>query len=240
MSHFASRKSARASARPRLEGLEDRSVPSATLVNGNLIITQSNGNDTAVVTVTGGPVGIHFIRVQETINGVVQAPRSFFAGFVGRITYNGLGGNDRFDNQTSVRSTAFGGAGNDVLLGGQSDDVLSGGDGDDELHGRGGNDLLYGDNGNDQLFGDNGADVLHGGMGNDDLFGGFGVDQLFGEQGNDLLSGGVDGVHDILRGGQGADTFFQDPVRLIPPFLGNRDRPVDFNAAEGDEILTID
>jgi Ca2+-binding RTX toxin-like protein len=220
-------KPARATFQPRLEGLEERRVMSANLINGDLVINQSNGNDTAIVTQTTGVFGLQFIRVQETISGVVQAPRSFFAPFVHHITYNGFGGNDYFDNQTSVRCTAFGGAGNDVLWGGHGDDVLVGGDGNDELHGREGNDFLYGNDGND---------ILRGGQGNDFLFGGNGRDDLFGADGNDYLDGGRDGVADILRGGAGADTFVSDPVHILF-FTFNRDQPQDFNAAEGDRII---
>jgi len=227
MFHPASRKPARASFQPRLECLEERRVLSANLVVGDLVINQSNLNDTAVVTQVTGPLGLHFIRVQETIGGVAQPTRSFFAPFVHHITYKGGAGDDRFDNQTSVPSTAFGGAGNDFLAGGHAADVLYGQDGNDELHGREGNDLMYGGNGDD---------LMRGGQGNDRMFGGAGKDDIFGALGNDYIDGGRDGVADILRGGLGADTFVSDPVHILF-FTFNRDRPQDFNAAEGDRII---
>lgn len=210
-----------------VEGLEDRQVLSATLINGDLVISQSNGNDTAVVTQVSGPLGLQFIRVQETISGVTLSPKSFFAPFVKHITYNGFAGDDRFDNQTSVKSAAFGGLGNDYLAGGHNDDVLVGGDGDDEIHGREGNDYLYGNAGND---------LLRAGQGNDFLFGGAGKDDLFGALGNDYLDGGKDGVADIVRGGPGADTFVAERVFRFP-FSFNRDYPQDFSLAEGDRII---
>src|SRR5206468_1069815 len=98
-----------------------------------------------------------------TISGVSQPTRSFFAPLVGRIVYNGFGGDDVFDNLTSVKSSAFGGAGNDILRGGHNNDYLCGGAGNDELHGREGNDLM---------FGDAGDDLMRGGQGNDRMFGG--------------------------------------------------------------------
>ncbi len=228
MLNHNSAKSGRASFKPLLEGLEDRSVPSATLLNnGELVINQSNGNDTAVVTQVAGPLGLQFVRVQETISGVAQPVRQFFAPFVHHITYNGFAGNDRFDNQTSIKCTAFGGAGNDYLAGGHNDDVLVGGDGNDEMHGREGNDWMYGNDGND---------LMRGGQGNDYMFGGNGRDDMFGALGNDYLDGGRDGVADILAGGDGADTFVSDPVHILF-FTFNRDQPQDFNAAQGDRII---
>jgi Ca2+-binding RTX toxin-like protein len=223
-----SNSAARATFKPGVQELEERRVMSASLVAGNIIINQSSFNDTAVVTQSKGVLGLSFIKVQETINGVTQAPKSFFAPFVtGRIVYNGGAGDDVFDNQTSLKSTAFGGAGNDKLLGGHNDDVLIGGDGNDELHGREGNDWLFGDAGND---------LLRGGQGDDHLFGGTGFDDLFGALGNDYLDGGHDHVADKLAGGTGADTFVAERVHILF-FTFNRDQPTDFNAAEGDHIV---
>src|SRR5262249_42503623 len=117
----------------RLECLEERRVMSANLVGGDLVITQSPGPDTAVVSVSlpvsfpvlqfpqpspralgaFGSFGIFVapqIKVEETINGVVQAPQFFSASSItGRIIYDGGRGNDKFDNQTSLPSTAHGG-----------------------------------------------------------------------------------------------------------------------------------
>src|SRR5262249_9213081 len=97
MLHHTSANPAHTTFKPRLEGLEERSVPSATLNTGDLVINQSNGNDTALVTQVAGPLGLQFVRVQESINGVAQPVRQFFAPFVHHITYNGFAGNDRFD-----------------------------------------------------------------------------------------------------------------------------------------------
>jgi Ca2+-binding RTX toxin-like protein len=223
-----STKAARATFKPQLEGLEERRVMSANLVGGNIVITQSNGNDTATVTQTTGIFGLQFIKVQETIGGVTQSPKSFFAPLVtGRIVYFGNGGDDVFDNLTSIKCTAFGGAGNDILRGGHNDDILIGGDGNDQIFAREGNDYLYGGNGND---------ILRGGQGDDHLYGGAGFDDMFGALGNDYLDGGHDGVADKLAGGPGADTFVAERVRILF-FTFNRDNPQDFNAAEGDKII---
>jgi Ca2+-binding RTX toxin-like protein len=222
-----STKAARASFKPELQHLEDRRVMSANLVGGNLVINQSNFDDTAVVRHVETPFGPGFIRVEETVAGVTQAPKLFFAPFVNRITYNGFAGDDVFDNLTDVKSTALGGSGDDLLRGGHNDDVLIGAAGNDQLHAREGNDYLYGNTGND---------ILRGGQGDDHLFGNSGFDDLFGALGDDYLDGGRDGIKDKLTGGAGADTFVAERVRVLF-FTINRDRPTDFNAAEGDQIV---
>jgi Ca2+-binding RTX toxin-like protein len=228
----SSAKAERATFKPQLEGLEERRVMSASLVGGNIVINQSNLNDTATVTQTTGIFGLQFIKVQETIGGVTQSPKSFFAPLVtGRIVYFGNGGDDVFDNLTSLKCTAFGGAGNDILRGGHNDDILVGGDGNDQIFAREGNDYVYGGNGND---------ILRGGQGDDHLYGGNGYDDMFGALGNDYLDGGHDGVADKLAGGPGADTFVADMGVVFRNFhltFVNRDYPQDFNAAEGDKIV---
>ncbi len=47
----------------------------------------------------------------------------------------------------SVGITAYGGAGNDLIIGGQAGDHLAGGSGDDIIEGQGGTDHIYGDSG---------------------------------------------------------------------------------------------
>jgi Ca2+-binding RTX toxin-like protein len=207
---------------------------SANLVGGDLVITQSPGPDIAVVSrslpVSFPMVQFHQaspralgafgsfgtfvtpqIKVEETINGVVQAPKFFSAtSITGRIIYDGGSGNDKFDNQTSLPSTAHGGRGDDTLLGGSGDD---------------------------ELLGDQGKDSLFGRQGNDYLFGGEGADHLYGGQGNDILEGGRDRKRDILYGEKGADTFIREPHRVLLLFTINLDTPRDFNSAEGDQVI---
>jgi Ca2+-binding RTX toxin-like protein len=96
------------------------------------------------------------------------------------IRFFGNGGNDRFTNDTSVNSFAFGQAGNDSLTGGSGRDVLMGGANSDTLRGRGNHDILVGGAGADFLFGGNGRDLLIGGTGVDLLAGGSGQDILIG------------------------------------------------------------
>jgi Ca2+-binding RTX toxin-like protein len=215
--------------RPRLEGLEERRVLSATLSGGVLTINQSNLNDTAVVT-NSTFFGLPVVKVQETIGGVAQAAKVFYAPAVKSMVYFGNNGDDVFDNQTSVRSTAFGGNGNDRLSGGHSADYLVGGVGNDQIFAREGNDLVLGGAGND---------LIRGGQGDDRLYGEAGYDDIFGALGNDYLNGGKDGIADKLAGGPGADTFEAEPYFRRPVFFlaSNRDAPQDFNAAEGDTVV---
>lgn len=151
-------------------------------------------------------------------------------------------GDDRLDGGAG-RDVVIGSAGNDRIVGSDGDDLLTGGPGDDELNGAAGNDTLLGGTGNDVLGAidsdiaggpledEPGNDHLIGGAGDDDLRGGAGLDTLLGGAGNDLVSG-MDGT-DRLRGGRGADRFFNrddedehrdftpgvDELRGLPVFL---------------------
>jgi Ca2+-binding RTX toxin-like protein len=100
--------------------------------------------------------------------------KQFDPAQVQSIMFYGMDGNDGFSNNTWIKSTAFGGAGNDVLKGGTGNDSLRGGDGHDDLFGREGNDSVWGDAGSDLLVGGAGSDLLmakDGIGGNDDVYG---------------------------------------------------------------------
>jgi hypothetical protein len=77
---------------------------------------------------------------------------------VNQIVFRGGDANDTFTNQTALRSTADGGAGDDVLSGGSNNDVLTGGSGIDRL---------FGGAGDDRLSDSGGLNVLDGGAGTD-------------------------------------------------------------------------
>jgi hypothetical protein len=125
-----------------LETLEAREVMSASILGGALFIQGTGGNDTVKVTQVGTAITV-------TDNGVA---RRFAASAIPNgIQFYGLGGNDRFENATSIKSTAYGGYGNDVLIGGSGNDTLYGGHDNDRLYGRGGTDSLFGDAGSDFL-----------------------------------------------------------------------------------------
>jgi Ca2+-binding RTX toxin-like protein len=84
-----------------------------------------------------------------------------------RVEFLGGLDDDVMRNMSSVRSTAFGGGGDDNLLGGSATDVLHGDSEKDNLDGGGGVDYVFGDFGADTIRGSTGADFLYGGEGND-------------------------------------------------------------------------
>jgi Ca2+-binding RTX toxin-like protein len=217
--------------RPDLESLENRMTPSVTLSQGNLFIYGTGGNDYASVGYESNTNGV-FIKVFDNNN----PPQRFLASSItGRIVFYGYEGNDTFANNTNIRCSAYGMAGQDALYGGSNDDLLdggadddyiAGGAGNDTIHagadyyynqniliGNEGNDTLVGNFGNDYLYGGDGNDVLRGGPGNDRLVGEAGHDYLDGGDGNDLLLGAFDGWagepgNDTLLGGNGFDTLY--------------------------------
>jgi hypothetical protein len=245
-------------ARLDLEALDQREVPAViTLSAGLLRIDGGNFREAATVAPLPGQVRVTVVTTPPSGPAVTQV-QAFPAPLVNNILFLGRGGNDTFVNNTAVRSTAFGEAGNDILVGGSGNDVFVGGIGNDVLSGRGGNDIFHGEQGNDVLYGGAGNDTFRGGDGNDRLYGGAGNDvllggagndllhgdagrdALFGEAGNDTLYGGFDGTADRLVGGTGADRFARD-IRLI--FNGtifvpvNVDAPFDLKASEMDKLI---
>lgn len=176
------------------EALEDRQLLSANLVfdtdTGTIRINGSNENDIVTVQNENGMVSVVLDSQGTTIE------KTFDEQTVASIYFTGLGGSDRFENSTSISSTARGGSG---------DDRLTGGSGSDRLYGERGMDILRGGIGDDRLSGSDGADILLGGTGDDSLDGGSGRDILIGGVGGDRLDGGNSG--DILVGGT---TFHDD------------------------------
>jgi Ca2+-binding RTX toxin-like protein len=273
------RRTRRCRAVPSLQTLEGRALLAASIVYDpiaeDIIITGSNAADVAVVeqdngtpilgdemvvvTVQDGSLGAEISLSVPRYELVVDLDGLWsYQDNVDRIRFSGGSGADQFTNETSIRCSAYGGTGNDILIGGSNNDSLygedgndrlSGGDGHDYLYGHGGNDRLsgdagddvifansgndslYGGDGNDRLVGHEGDDYIVGGSGNDNLYGLDGFDRLYGQAGDDDLDGGTDWVHDFLSGGDGADTFETEYVfELVDGslVLSNYDGPVDF------------
>ena len=155
------------------------------------------------------------ITIENDAKGTAYFPRIYDdAGNVKirQIIFRGWGGDDRFENETGVRTRAYGGAGNDNLIGGSNVDYLFGDSGDDRLIGNDGEDRLFGGTGDDLMSGGDEDDRLRGDAGNDRLFGGNGDDTLHGNGDDDYLSGGngddhLDGgtENDFIYGGRGDD-----------------------------------
>ena len=197
--------------------------------NGNdvkvdLYSTRSNGSthhedrtkrisDVAKIIVQGFAGNDTLNIVQGTLNSGVTLNNT-------AVEFAGDQGNDTMDNQTSVRTTAYGGDGNDVFRGGASADRLFGDAGNDTLDGRGGDDLLRGSTNNDTLFGGDGQDQVYGDDGDDWMIGQNGGDYLYGGNGNDTIYGGAD--NDNIYGDAGADTLSgEDGNDLMWGSLGN-------------------
>ncbi len=117
-----------------------------------------------VVSVAGNAnadiVDVSYVNNQQQVKvthkqGSISTTQTFDSNAVTRIDFNGLAGNDKFANNTSIASRADGGQGNDDLQGGSGNDTLNGGDGNDNLSGKLGNDSLAGGSGNDTLIGGN-------------------------------------------------------------------------------------
>ncbi|MFQ1923907.1 VCBS domain-containing protein [Aeromonas veronii] len=101
--------------------------------DSNLLVTPSNGEDSALKTQASSIAHIDIAH--------------------------GGGGSDRIYGQDGV-DLIFGGSGDDLLFGGDGNDGLRGGTGNDLLSGGTGNDYLSGGLGNDILTGGDGADIF--------------------------------------------------------------------------------
>jgi Ca2+-binding RTX toxin-like protein len=205
-----------------LERLGERLLPSITFAGGVLTINGDAGNDTVAVKIdtkgTANPYDDQVVATRAYGNGNGESkavnlwkPGQFlYVRNVTKVVFNAGDGTNKFDNQTDIKSTAYGGSGHDEFKGGS---------GPDEFYGAGGNDYLDGRAGNDYLQGDDlnlvGNDTLYGGDGDDTLLGGLGDDHLYGQAGNDTLSDMVgtgefvfEGGNDVMDGGAGNDRVY--------------------------------
>lgn len=185
----------------------EKTVVLALDSDGTLTIRGSNASDHVHVEKSHSYTTVYMRR-----NGV-ESFDIYLTSSIRRIKIYGYWGDDQLLNDTAIRSSIYGGGGDDLLFGGSNSDRLEGGAGDDCLVGRDGNDMLDGEDGDDDLWGGDGSDSLGGGNGDDSLHGGNGFDWLFGEHGHDKLDGGRDGVCDFLTGNWGLDVFTVNVVR---------------------------
>lgn len=253
------KKNAKKSQRRRtlsIESVEDRRLMAAdvALTSGGVIeITGTDQNDVAHVAISNEDT----IRVTTASGASAAEVYDFERSAVNKIVFEGLGGDDAFDNATDVRSVATGGEGNDFLAGGDLRDHLYGGKGSDTILGRGGNDELRGGkdgdwidggDGNDDIYGASGNDVLLGGDGNDEIFAGAGNDTVragagddiaLGEAGNDIVDGGLGA--DQLYGGVDSDVLIDGLDDEADELRGGSDHAVDyFFASENDFLPSFD
>lgn len=145
------------------ESLESRTLLSASVKDGVLIINGTGGGDSIHVS-SGGAEGFNMYIVMEG-----GTPKTFTQN-ISKIKITGKGGNDvitcaNISNKTPVHFD--GGAGGDTIHGGNGNDTLLGKGGNDELHGLDGKDKIEGGKGRDTLAGGPGKDNLTGGPGKD-------------------------------------------------------------------------
>jgi uncharacterized protein YkwD len=135
-----------AGARLGVELLEGRDCPAVKFFNGILTVTGTGGDDTLIVTQSGG--------------AIAAQGQSFNAASVARIVVTGQGGNDTIHNNTGKPASLFGGIGDDTITGGWGADRIFGGNGADSLRGNGGDDTIYGGGGIDVIDGGSGTNSV--------------------------------------------------------------------------------
>lgn len=211
------------------------------LENRNLLAGIFFDSPTGFVTVAGDGLAntgqfsqLNDTTLRATLDGTTSM--DFDAADVSKIIFIGFGGDDQFENLTSVEGLLLGNDGNDILIGGTGIDRINGGAGNDQLsglegsdriiagpgndtiHGGANSDTLFGISGTNSIFGDAGDDIVFGGIEIDTIDGGEGIDQIFAGAGNDILFSGNGGVAgspgvsqaDLILGLDGDDTFTGD------------------------------
>ncbi len=191
--------------RHMIDTLESRRLMAATLANGVLTVTGTNGNDI---------IELDRKTATELKVEIGTSEQKFDFTKITRIVVNALGGNDIVEvNQRNTipfgveihggdgRDTIEGSLGPDKIFGESGNDVLEGRDGNDTISGGTHNDRIQGQDGNDVLMGDSGNDWIQGGRGNDNISGGNGDDDLWGNGGGDIFHGGRgnDDFYDFLE-----------------------------------------
>ena len=213
---------------------EPRQLLATITLNGSeLLLGGSRTDDVGTISISGE-------TLTATLTGVETV--SFPAEDITAVRFVGLGGNDRFTNETSIPSFAFGHAGDDILIGGSGNDRLVGGSGIDELFGNDGDDsisggaggtkTIFGGNGNDTIFGGSELNTIRGGNGDDIIYGGNLADTIFGNAGDDLLFPGHG--ENVVRGGDGSDTVIAGRDNDTIFGDGGNDR---LYSGEGDDVV---
>ncbi len=130
----------------------------ATLTDGNLVITGSRDDDRVEVELSHHGSQVVVEAGEQTIG-------TFDLASIGTIQFHGFAGDDRVEVSDRITATTIldGGAGDDRLTGGGGSNILLGGPGDDRLTGGPDRDVLIGGDGRDELRGRGGDDLLIGG-----------------------------------------------------------------------------
>src|SRR4051812_34093252 len=99
--------------KPVVEALEERAVPTVSVVNGIIHVDGTSGNDVGYVSTYKYQSTVYYKVVD---NGHVYNFNSNSpSGPIKGIAYSGGAGNDIFNNYTDLAMIANGGAGNDFI-----------------------------------------------------------------------------------------------------------------------------
>ncbi len=186
------------------QNLETRHLLASISFDSLTGVVLIQGDDLAETAQVDYSVTTNEDNVTITLTGV--ANQTFATSSVSEVRFEAGGGNDFFQNFTSIPSNVTGGAGNDSIFGGRGDDIITGGNGNDVIFGGGGNDTLSGNADGDEIDGGPGDDIIFGGAGADEIRGEIGDDMLSGHEGDDFILGG-DG-NDQVWGGDGDDQIY--------------------------------
>lgn len=230
-------KTRKSNAKNRLnfETLEKRnllaSFVSFNSTSGHLSITGDASNNSVLIEVSGGTLDV-------TADGVNH---QFTASSVSQINFYGGNGNDTLTNNTDIKLSASGQAGDDIISSGNGDDFIHGGTGADQISSTGGTNRLVGHDGNDTINGGTGVDTIYGGYDDDLINGGDGNDEIYSDRGNDTVNAG-DGNdtvfaftgNDQINGGAGDDSLYgQAGIDII---FGGDDNDI-LRGGSGDDDL---
>lgn len=181
------------------------SFVSFNATSGHLDIYGDATNNSVLIEVTGNTLDV-------SADGV---DHQFDATNVSQINFFGGAGNDTLNNNTDIKLSASGHAGDDTITSGNGDDFIHGGDGADQISSTGGTNRLVGHDGDDTITGGTGNDTIYSGLDNDTINSGAGNDNIYSERGNDIINAG-DGDDvvfaftgdDQINGGAGLDTLY--------------------------------
>jgi Ca2+-binding RTX toxin-like protein len=158
---------------PAISSASGPNAGSASVENGTLTVTGTNGNDAVALRLAVGDPNTLQIDVGDDGSVENRFDRSTFTAIVVELG----SGNDRFrvdqtgGTFTDEQLTVEAGAGNDTVIGGDGNELTFGGGGDDFVDGNRGTDTAVLGSGNDSFRWDpgDGSDDVDGDAGNDTL-----------------------------------------------------------------------
>jgi uncharacterized secreted protein with C-terminal beta-propeller domain len=186
--------------RPRIQALDDRALPAATLSNGLLEVVGTTGADLIRVTLAD-PGTLHV-----TDSGTGE-DNTFELSAVSNILVRSRAGDDTvvIGPKITIPAEVRAWSGNDTIRGGGGNDTLLGGGGDDTIDGR------FGDN---RIDGGEGNNTLRAGAGADQIRSTLGTNTLYGTQNTTFY--GVKDTDTVADAG-GSPTFLGDTANPLQP-----------------------